>query len=455
MNLLLSFAILIHFSTHFYGNCIPDNVQLGSQTTLVVPGLYILGFVGRAFILETSQPVPNFRVGLTVEAVEGKYVCSFDVFLGDFKVWSSSHLSRFFTSEKCVLGLTWDGDLQLTGRDDELGWRTATYGQGIQRLQLSNTGNLVLVDELNMIKWQSFHFPTNVMLWGQRLDVGTILTSLPTNDSNSYFSFEIQRKKLVLFLNSGTFKYSYWEFNPEKPVEISFVRLASNGLQIFNDESHKIAQIPSKRLQLLRFLAVENTTGNLGLYYYSTKTMKLEASFRALRNKCDEPNFCAADEICTVSNKCSCLEIKGYSRNFCRNSRVEMMEIRGAVSILRDVNRKIVNGTRESCADSCIDDCTCVGALFTSGNSECYLYEELRGVKEGGAGGRNGAGDGGRGLGDVSFMVKVLKGGKGGKTLKKWVLVLIVVGDGLVLFVCLGGIGFYMLRRRKKETNNN
>ncbi|KAI3677714.1 hypothetical protein L6452_36980 [Arctium lappa] len=447
MNLLLSFAILIHFSTHFYGNCIPDNIQLGTQTTLVVPGLYILGFVGRAFILETSQPVPNFRVGLTVEAVEGKYVCSFDVFLGDFKVWSSSHLSPFFTSEKCVVGLTWDGDLRLTGRDDELGWRTATYGQGIKRLQLSSTGNLVLVDELNMIKWQSFHFPTNVMLWGQRLDVGTMLTSLPTNYSNSYFSFEIHREKLALFLNSGKYKYSYWEFNPEKPQEISFVRLASNGLQIFNDESHKIAQIPSKRLQLLRFLAVENTTGNLGLYYYSTKMTKFEASFRALRNKCDEPNFCAANEICTVSTECSCLEIKGFSGNFCGKSGVEMMEIRGAVSILRDVNKKIINGTRESCADSCIGDCTCVGALFTSGNSECYLYGEVRGVKEGGHGGGGSDGDGH----GVSFMVKVLKGGKG---LKKWMLVLIVVGDGLLLFICLGGIGFYMLWR-KKEANSN
>ncbi|KAL4557791.1 hypothetical protein LXL04_035981 [Taraxacum kok-saghyz] len=435
MNVLLLLASLIHFSTLFYGHCITNNIQLGSETMLSVPaGLYITGVVERAFVLETSQSVPNFRAGLIFEATEDKYVCSLEVFLGNFKVWSSSHSSRFFTSQKCVLSLTRDGDLQLTGHNGVIGWRTATHGQGIERLQLSNTGNLVLVDKFDMIKWQSFHFPTNVMLWGQTLDVGTKLTSLPTN-SNSFYSFEIHREKLALYLNSENFKYSYWEFIPTKSQKISFIRLASDGLQLINDDNHKIAQIPSKRLQLLRFLAVENTTGNLGLYYYSTTTTKFETSFQALRNKCDQPNICKDNDICALSKECSSLEIEGFSSNFCGGRRVDMREIRGATSILKDENKKMVNMTRETCAGSCMDDCTCVGALFTSGNSECYLYGEVRGVKE--------VDDHDE---EVSFMVKVLKKGSG---LKRWALILIVVSDGLVLFVCLGGLSFYMLRRRR------
>ncbi|PWA93002.1 Bulb-type lectin domain-containing protein [Artemisia annua] len=379
MNLLFSLAILIHFSSHFYGHCTTDNLQLGAKTTLVVPSLYIIGFVAQAFVLETSQPVPNFRAGLSIEAIDQKYLCSLDIFLGDFKVWSTSHFSRFFTYEKCVIDFTMDGDLRLTGHDDEMGWRTATFGQGIKSLQLSNTGNLVLVDELNNIKWQSFHFPTNVMLWGQTLNVGTELTSFPTN-STSFYSFEIHREKLALYLNSGKFKYSYWEFSP-KPQNISFIRLATDGLLLLNDDSHKIAQIPSKRLQLLRFLAVENTTGNLGFYYYSTTTKKLEASFHALRSKCDEPNFCQVNEICTFSNECSTLEIKGISGNFCGTYAVEMKDIRGVTSILRDENKKTVNTTKETCSSSCIEDCTCVGALFISVSKECYMYGEIKGMK--------------------------------------------------------------------------
>lgn len=311
-----------------------------------------------------------------------------------------------------------------------------------QRLQLSNNGNLVLVDEFNMIKWQSFHFPANVMLFGQTLDIETKLTSFPTN-SNAFYSFEIHREKLALYLNSGNFKYSYWEFNPKKKQKISFIRLATNGLQLFNDESHKIEQIPSKRLQLLRFLAIENTTGNLGFYYYSTKTRKFVASFHSPRNKCDQPSFCKVNEICTFSNKCSFLEIHGISSNFCGDFIVVMKEIRSAISVLRDENKKIVNATKETCVGSCIDDCTCVGAMFITQNNECYLYGEIRGLKEVNIGN------------EVSYMVKVLKGKKNGNGLKKWQLGLIVVGDGIVLFVCLGGIGLYMFFKKKKEINNN
>ncbi|KAL8262291.1 hypothetical protein R6Q59_026340 [Mikania micrantha] len=443
MNILFSLALLIHFTTHFHGHCTTDNLQLGAQTKVAIPNLSIIGFVTRAFVLETSQPVPNFRAGLTVEAVKEKYVCSFDVFLGDVKVWSSSHFSPFFTSEKCVIDLTMDGDLRLTGQNDQLGWRTATFGQGIKRLQLSNTGNLVLLDEFNHIKWQSFLYPTNVMLWGQRLDAETKLTSHPTN-SDSFYSFEIHPDKLALYLNSGKFKYSYWEFNPQKPKNISFIRLATNGLQLFNDIGHKIAQIPTKRLKVLRFLAIENTTGNLGFYYYSTMSHKFKASFQALRNKCDQPNFCKQNEICTFSNNCSILQVKGSPGNFCETSKGYMKDIQNKVSVLRDENKKMVNTTKESCEGLCAKDCACLGALFRSVNRECYLYEELRGMKE-----VDSVKEG------MSFMVKVLDDGKNGNGLKKWELILIIVVDGIVLFVCLGGMCFYMLWKRKKERNSN
>ncbi|KAJ0520706.1 putative non-specific serine/threonine protein kinase [Helianthus annuus] len=441
MNILFSLALLIHFTTHFHGHCTTNNLQLDTAITVAIPPLYMNGFVTPTFVLETSQPVPSFRAGLTVEAVEGnKYVCSFDVYLGNYRVWSSS---RFFTSEKCVINLTRDGNLQLTGQNDEIGWQTATHGQGIKRLNLSDYGNLVLVDEFNVIKWQSFHFPTNVMLYGQRLSAGTKLTS-PSKISNSSYSFEIHQQKLALYFNSEKFKYSYWEFNPKKPENISFIQLATNGLHLFNYNNHKFAQIPCKRLKLLRFLAIDNATGNLGFYYYSNTTRKFETSFQALRNKCDQPYFCKRNEICTFSNKCSCLPNEGSLGNFCRNSRSNMKEARNITIVLRNENWKIVNMTKESCKHSCRKNCTCVGALFERENSECYLYGEIRGMKE---------------VDNVdektSFMVKVLEGEKNKNGLRKWELILIVVVDGIVLFVCLGGMGFYMLWKRKNEANNN
>nr|GMD43286.1 G-type lectin S-receptor-like serine/threonine-protein kinase SD2-5 [Ipomoea batatas] len=142
-------------------------------------------------------------------------------------------MSQFYTTENCILELTQNGDLRLKGQRGSVGWRTGTFGQGVKRLNLLRTGNLVLVDSQNMIKWQSFNFPTNIMLWGQRLSSKTRLTAFPSN-SSLFYSLEIHDDKLALYLNSGKWKYSYWEFRPSNNRTITYVELTSEGLEIYN-----------------------------------------------------------------------------------------------------------------------------------------------------------------------------------------------------------------------------
>lgn len=122
-------GVLIHFLAH---GCSNPDLLAPSQVMLAVPVEYGVGFKGRAFLMEANQMVPSFRAALSVEAINGKYACSLSVFLGDVKVWDSGHFTRFYTSEKCVLELTKDGDLQLKGANQQVGWRTATYGQGVE-----------------------------------------------------------------------------------------------------------------------------------------------------------------------------------------------------------------------------------------------------------------------------------------------------------------------------------
>ncbi|KAK8281415.1 hypothetical protein V6Z12_D09G237100 [Gossypium hirsutum] len=180
-----------------------SSIHVGHEISLAVPLEYSDGFIGRAFLMDdgNGQVEPNFRVALSAEANKGGYSCSLEVFLGDVKVWNSGHHSQFYTMDTCVLELTEDGDLLLKGAEDQVGWRTGTSGQGVERLRILKTGNLVLVDVFDQIKWQSFNFPTDVMLWGQRLDLATRLTSYPRN-STSFYTFEIQHSKLALHLNS-------------------------------------------------------------------------------------------------------------------------------------------------------------------------------------------------------------------------------------------------------------
>ncbi|XP_010530385.1 PREDICTED: putative receptor protein kinase ZmPK1 [Tarenaya hassleriana] len=317
------------------------------------------------------------------------------LFLTYVKVWSSGHYSKLYVFDKCVLELTKDGDLRLKGRKKHVGWRTGTAGQGVEKLQLLSTGNLVLVDEMGLIKWQSFNFPTDVMLQGQRLDVATQLTSFP-RDSNMFYTFEVLRDKIALFVNSGQVKYSYWEYKPAKNQNVNFIRLGLEGLDLFDDNSHKIARIEperTERTQLLRFLAVGNRTGNLGLYSYSSEKGKFETSFQALNGTCDLPLACKPYGICTFSKACSCIkiateeensmgsdcgeEISGEKRrSLCDH---EMLELDGVKTVLKNGTR-VDNVSKEACEEMCKKDCKCTAAMYSE--EGCFIYGIVMGVKQ-------------------------------------------------------------------------
>lgn len=327
----------------------------------------------------------------------------------------------------------------------------------MQRLQILKTGNLVLDDALNRIKWQSFNFPTDVMLWGQRLNVATRLTSFPSN-STSFYTLEIKNNKIALYLNSGNSNYSYWEFKPSKNRNITFIELGAKGLVLFNDQNKKIAQIRSQVLEPLRFLALGNKTGNMGLYFYSPSKAQFEASFQALNTTCDLPLACKPYGICTFSNTCSCIRLLtkdegigsdcngGFQGGFCGGgNEVEMLELQDVRSVLGDDTSR-VNVTKEECLQLCLGDCKCAAASFSSASKDsqaCFLYRFVGGLKQV---------DRGSGM---SFMVKVPKGttrgAHGRSNVKKWVLILVGVVDGLIILLVLGGIGYYLIRKRRRS----
>ncbi|PIN01616.1 hypothetical protein CDL12_11613 [Handroanthus impetiginosus] len=439
------FVLLINLLSQVLSD---SDIHIGYQVTLAIPTEYTEGFLGRAFLMETPQTTPHFRAAISVEALDGKYSCSLDIFLGDVRVWSSGHLSRFYTTEKCVIELTQYGDLRLKGKKERVGWRSGTSGQGVKTLNLLRTGNLVLVDALNLIKWQSFNFPTDVMLWGQRLSSQTRLTSFPFN-STLFYSLEIQNDKIGLYLNFGKWKYSYWEYKPLNKQNITFVQLTSNGLQIFNGD-HKFDEIRSTATEPLRFLAVENTTGNLKFYHYSQEKERFEASYQALNYTCDLPLACKPFGICTSSGSCSCIRFEGFEpgcrkeniEGICGKSEGEMVELKGVVSVLKSDLYK-GNVGREECERFCLDDCSCLAAQYVEDEDECFLYKIVRGIKK--VESENG----------VRFMIKVPKGVNHGHNrnsgLKKWVIVVVVVADGLIIFLVFGGIGFYLIRKRKEN----
>ncbi|KAL1545423.1 G-type lectin S-receptor-like serine/threonine-protein kinase [Salvia divinorum] len=452
------FALLITMNLVINRSLSESEINTGYQVTLAVPTDYTKGFVGRAFLIKTDQNPPYFSAAISVEAVEGgeRFSCSLDVFLGELRVWSSAHFSRFYVHEKCVLEFNDLGDLRLKGKNGRVGWKSGTSRQGVKRLSLLRSGNLVLVDEMRLIKWQSFNFPTDIMVWGQRLSSKTRLTSFPPN-STLFYSMEIKDDKIELFLNNGKSRYSYWEYKPIGGRNITFVELSSYGLEIFNGK-HKYDQIRSAATSLdpLRFLSLDNNTGNLKMYHYSEETGKFEASYQALNFTCDLPLACKSYGICLMSGSCSCIRLVGDVCNeagACGAGHSEMIELKDVVSVLTSDSYKDRVGKQE-CSRFCNEDCACAAAQYVEdaddhenevgSSGRCFLYGIARGIRtiE-------------RENERVAYIVKVGRGANDshGKSfgLKKWVIIVVVVVDVFIIFIILGGVGYYFFWKRKRN----
>ncbi|KAL1199785.1 G-type lectin S-receptor-like serine/threonine-protein kinase [Cardamine amara subsp. amara] len=453
---LSTFTLSICLFSQLQGQCKSD-INLGFTLTLASPLEYTPGFMGKAYIMEkkpssssSSTREPSFKAGLTMESSDkddGRYLCSLQVFLGDVKVWSSGHYSKMYVSSKCIIELTNDGDLRLKSNNKHIGWRSGTSGQSVERLEIQSSGNLVLVDAMNLIKWQSFNFPTDVMLSGQRLDVATQLTSFP-KDSTLFYSFEVLRDKIALFVNLNKLKYSYWEYKPiEKNKTVNFVRLGLKGLDLFDDNSHIIGRIEQP---LIRFLALGNKTGNLGLYSYKPEKGKFEATFQALSNTCDLPVACKPYGICTFSKSCSCIKVMSNGDCSKEEERVsikrlcdhEMVELEGVTTVLRS-GTQVRNVSKERCEELCKKDCECGAVSYSVSDEGCVMYGIVIGVKQI---------ERVRGL---TYMVKIPKGVRLSdekSNVRRWIVGLVGGIDGFVILLLLFGFAFYFIRKRRKSS---
>lgn len=72
--------------------------------------------------------------------------------------------------------LTMDGNLVLMDSDNTLVWSTDTSNMDVTEMQIHSTGNLVLINRLTEVVWQSFEHPSEAVLPGQEFVVGQRLT---------------------------------------------------------------------------------------------------------------------------------------------------------------------------------------------------------------------------------------------------------------------------------------
>ncbi|KAL1368212.1 putative receptor protein kinase ZmPK1 [Arachis hypogaea] len=224
--------------------------------------------------------------------------------------------------KRSTLSLSRTGNLILVDAGQFQIWSSETESTLPTELRLGDNGNLVLRElQGGRVLWQSFDFPTDTLLPGQRLTRRTQLVSSRTESSHSsgfyMLSFD-DRNVLNLLYEGPDVSSSYWP-DPDLTVWSAgrFIynnnRIAVlNSLGDFNSTDKYNARTSDYGVVLPRKLTIDHD-GNLRVYSQDL-SQKWYVSWQAISDGCIIHGICGANSVCRFDpqngRKCSC--VPGY-----------------------------------------------------------------------------------------------------------------------------------------------
>ncbi|CAM6038949.1 unnamed protein product, partial [Sphagnum compactum] len=238
------------------------------------------------------------------------------------------------TTTSCSLQFTGDGDLQLllvsgnntnttagtAPQNQTLLWNSGTAGMGVQLMNLTTFGNLVLLDAQNNSIWQSFDHPNSQILYSQQFRSGmrAVAASTTQNDfAGGIYSMVLENGDLRLYSNfdnmSSSNSLCYWSLNQTNfGGNLTDVAYASTGLQgasivLYAADGSVIYQyISGESAAGFPYMQLDSD-GNLRTYSLQ-QGVSYDTTFTALSTGCEYPNFCGSYGICSsINSTCSCL----------------------------------------------------------------------------------------------------------------------------------------------------
>ncbi|KAK4752255.1 hypothetical protein SAY87_021053 [Trapa incisa] len=305
------------------------------------------------------------------------------------------------------LSLFESGSLVLTDAGDSIVWSTDIVGSRATKLQLNDTGNLIVVGEKGDILWQSFDYPTDTLLPKQPMKRDTVLISSRSRANYSagfyrlYFSDD---NVLHLIFDGPTFSSTYWPVPWSRPSDqgrfiynttrSAFLDplghfLSSDNYTFFSSDYGAI---------LPRRLAVD-PDGNLRLYSLNNVTRKWSVTWEAMPStSCLVHGVCGNNSLCSydrlLGRTCSC--IPGYfmvdQNDWSFGCKPSFQLSDGCSSdvgfvMLRDVDfygydyNQTSNTTLSNCRSMCASLCSCRGFQYTMSYTKrtyvCFLKNEL------------------------------------------------------------------------------
>ncbi|XP_040365024.1 G-type lectin S-receptor-like serine/threonine-protein kinase At5g35370 isoform X3 [Rosa chinensis] len=150
----------------------------------------------------------TFRAAMFNPDAQSNFYLSIIHEVSNTVIWSANRNAAISSSGE--MNLTVKG-LSISDADGNPVWSTPALKSSVYALLLNEVGNLILLDQFNGSLWESFHYPTDTIVIGQELSVGSILASSSgaTNFSTGDYKLALSSSDVILQWHGQT----YWKLS--------------------------------------------------------------------------------------------------------------------------------------------------------------------------------------------------------------------------------------------------
>uniref|UniRef100_A0A1J3HPH3 Receptor-like serine/threonine-protein kinase n=1 Tax=Noccaea caerulescens TaxID=107243 RepID=A0A1J3HPH3_NOCCA len=317
----------------------------------------------------------------------------------DSTIWSSNRDSPVSSSGKMNLSPQGISVIE-DGKGQIPVWSTPVLASPVYSLRLTDAGNLLLLDRSNATLWESFRFPTDTIVLGQRLPLGKFLSgSVSRNDlSTGDYKFVVGESDCLMQWKGQ----NYWKLrmhtganvNSNFPVE--FLKVTTSGLALMGRNGTtviiNVALPPSSDFRVAKM----DSSGKFIISRFSGKNMVTE--FSGPMDSCRIPFVCGKLGLCHLDNasenrSCSCpdeMRLDAEKRTCvpvsqslslpvsCEASNISYLELGLGVSYFStQFTDPVEHGIELStCSDLCSKNCSCLGVFYENTSRSCYLVKD-------------------------------------------------------------------------------
>ncbi|XP_058762889.1 G-type lectin S-receptor-like serine/threonine-protein kinase LECRK2 [Vicia villosa] len=323
-------------------------------------------------------------------------------------------------SSKSMLNLTEHGLLLQNGNGDSPKKLDSGDSYIVSWASMLDSGNFVLYDEHSNVIWQSFDYPTDTILGGQKLTMGhALISSISKSDhspGNFYLTMQDDGNLVAYPFYSGVSERdAYWASNTLYEIyqQLSlniqgFLCLESvsdpTSTLCFNNGNEQTTRKSHNNTTSI-YRATLDVDGNLRLYehqfhFEGNNSSRVVTLWHALNSTCQVYGFCGLNSYCSSNISgadvaCKCYH--GFTPSNTKsspNTPIDCVQMNNKDDCERSEGlRLLYNFTQiknlfwggipysviplvdmETCEKACQQDCFCGGALYVTIYSSCSKY---------------------------------------------------------------------------------